>query len=143
MVGVVTEVNNSRGFAVITSAFPDGQATTSVVFPKFDSQFSGYNGGIQVQNLGTATTNMVAVYSGGGLATDLVDTWPNIQPKASFSVTGPNVVADDGVTKLPANFNGSVVVTSTGGQPIAGIYTSRNDDFTRGDTYTAYNGINK
>jgi len=48
------------------------------------------------------------------------------------------------VPGLPDGFNGSVTVVSLDGQPIAGIYTSKNDLPTAvGDYYSAYNGINK
>ena len=141
MVGVVTEVNSSRGYAVITNAVPEGKGSTVVTFPKFDNAFSNYFGGIQVQNVGSAATDMVAVFSGGGLLTDLTSTKTAVAPKASGIWYSETVVADDLVTTLPAGFNGSVVVTSSTAD-IAGIYTSKNSDTTRGDTYTAYDGVN-
>ncbi len=138
MVGVVTENKQEKGYGVVWSMIPDGSGTTTVLFPKFDRNYSGYNGGIQVQNIGTAPTRMQATFSKPGM-TDLSITSPAPIPAGgSWSIYGPSVPG------LPDGFNGSVTVVSLDGQPIAGIYTSKNDLPTAvGDYYSAYNGINK
>ncbi|MBC7237844.1 MAG: hypothetical protein H5T69_18535, partial [Chloroflexi bacterium] len=137
LLAVVTEVyeQGDKGFAVITSAVPDGTGTSTVLFPKFARTYYNYNGGIQIQNIGTQPTVLTATFSQAG-RTDVVVTSPTIQPGGSYFWYGPNV------TGLTENFGGSVTVVSSNGQPIAGIYTERNDT-EPGDSYTAYNGIQK
>jgi len=134
MVGVVIEVNTETGFSVISNAVPDGSGTTTVLFPKFDRTYYGYNGGIQVQNIGTAATQVTATFSYPGRA-DVTTSPVTVQPGGSTYWYAPNV---PGLTEA---FGGSVVVTSTG-QPIVGVYTGRNDTIS-GDSYTAYNGIQR
>lgn len=133
MVAVVSERNDVYGFEVISAGVADGSGTSVVLFPKFDSQYYDYDGGIQIQNIGNAPTTLTAVFSMQGRP-DVIKTSPEIAPGASYKWHGP----DQG---LGANFVGAVVVTSSG-QPIAGVYTSRNTVMS-GDTYSAYNGINK
>jgi len=137
VVGVVSENKQSKGYGVVWSATPDGTGTVTVLFPKFDRNYSGYNGGIQIQNIGTAATTMQATFSFPGL-TDVSITSGSIAAGNSWSVYGPSVAG------LSEGFHGSVTVVSLGGQPIAGIYTSKNDGATAmGDYYSAYNGIQK
>lgn len=140
MVGVVSEVKHEKGYGVVWSMIPDGTGTTVVLFPKFDRRYGNlYNGGIQVQNIGTAPTRLQVTFSGGNLPSDLplLPVGP-IAPGASHSWYGPNV------SGLPDGFYGAVTVVSLDGQPIAGVYTSKNDNpAVYGDYYSAYNGINK
>lgn len=133
MVGVVIEVNDGLGYSVISSAVPDGSGTSTVLFPKFDRTYYDYNGGIQVQNLGTETTTMQATFSLAG-QTDVTVASDPVAPGGSAYWYGPDV---PGLTDW---FYGSVVVVSLEDQPIAGVYTSRNEVL-KGDSYTAYNGI--
>ncbi len=137
LVGMVTEVHEQgdKGFAVISSAVPDGTGTSVVLFPKFARTYFDYNGGIQIQNIGTQATTVTAVFSQAGRP-DVTVVSPSIPAGESTFWYGPSV------TGLSENFGGSVVVTSNNGQPIAGVYTERND-VVPGDSYTAYNGIQK
>jgi hypothetical protein len=137
LVGIVTEVHEqgNKGFAVISSAVPEGTGTSVVLFPKFARTYYDYNGGIQIQNIGNQATTVTAVFSQAGRA-DVTVVSPSIAPGASTFWYGPNV-AD-----LSDFFGGSVVVTSNNGQPIAGVYTERNE-VEPGDSYTSYNGIQK
>lgn len=139
MVGVVTENKQEKGYGVVWSMIPDGTGTVTVLFPKFDRNFSGYNGGIQIQNIGSAPTRMQVTFSGGNLVTDLTPPASGyIAAGSSWTLYGPNV------SGLPDGFFGSVTVVSLDGQPIAGVYTSKNDNATAmGDYYSAYNGIQK
>jgi len=134
MVAVVSERNDIYGFEVISSGVGEGSGSDVILFPKFDSQYYDYDGGIQVQNIGDAPTTLTAVFSMQG-RTDVVKTSPVLAPGESFRWHGPN-------QGLGTGFVGAVVVTSSSGEPIAGIYTSRNTVLA-GDTYSAYNGINK
>lgn len=135
LVGIVTEVNEALGYAVIWNAIPGGSGTDTILFPKFDRTYYDYNGGIQIQNIGTQDTTLTAVFSQSGRADVTVVSGP-VAPGASTFWYAPNV------QDLTENFSGSVVVVSSNGQPIAGVYTSRNDILT-GDSYSAYNGIQK
>lgn len=135
VVGLVTEVQPNVGFSVVSGAIPDGSGTTVVVFPKFDRRYYDFNSGIQIQNVGTAATRVRLVWSQAGRADVIVET-PAIDPGKSWQIYGPNVPG------LTDNFVGSVVATALDGQPIAGVCTDRNDVL-KGDSYTAYNGIQK
>jgi hypothetical protein len=137
LVGIVTEVHeqDDKGFAVISSAVPDGTGTGVVLFPKFARTYFDYDSGIQIQNIGTEATTVTAVFSQAGRP-DVTVVSPSIPAGESTFWYGPNVAG------LSENFGGSVVVTSDNGQPIAGVYTERND-VEPGDSYTAYNGIQK
>ena len=134
MVAVVSERNESFGFEAITSGVTEDDSTSIVLFPKFDSQYYDYDGGIQIQNLGTTSTTLTATFSMQGRP-DVQKTSPLIAPGSSDRWHGPNV-------GLGSGFVGAVVVTSSNSQKIAGVYTSRNTVL-RGDTYSAYNGIAK
>lgn len=137
MVGIVTETQPERGYSVIWNAIGDGTASDTILFPKFDRRYSSYNGGIQIQNVGTTATTYVATFSQPGMSGPVQVTSPTVEPGAShfwYSETVPG---------LPDGFNGSVVVVSTSGSDIAGVYTSSNSNRTIGDTYVAYNGIQR
>lgn len=136
IVGLITEVNSSRGYSVISLAAPEGSGTTTVLFPKFDSNYSNYNGGITIQNMSTTTTTMHATFSMQGRS-DVITDSVQIGPGSSWALYGPNVVP-----ALGTGFVGSVVVVSLNSQPIAGVYTSRNAVLS-GDSYVAYNGMQK
>lgn len=133
MVALVTEVKSTLGYSVISVGVADGQATDTVLFPKFDSEFSNYNSGIQIQNVGTTTTTVTLTFSKAG-SPDVTKS-AQIGPGKSTAWYGPNL-------GLGAGWTGSVVAVSSGGVPIAGIHTNRNSALL-GDTYTAYNGIAK
>jgi len=135
MVGVVIENKSDLGYSAISSAVPDGSGSSTVLFPKFDRTYYDYNGGIQVQNLGTVATTLQATFSLAG-RTDVTVTSDPVPPGGSAYWYGPNV---SGLTEA---FYGSVVVISLEDQPIAGVYTSKNG-VKKGDSYTAYNGIQK
>jgi len=135
MVGIVTEVNTDTGYSVVWSAIPEGDSTDTILFPKFDRTYYDYNGGIQVQNLGDQPTTLVVTFSQPGRA-DVIVTSGTVDPGKSTYWYAPDV---PGLTEW---FFGSVTVVSVNGQPIAGVYTSRND-VASGDSYSAYNGIKK
>jgi hypothetical protein len=134
LVGLVTEVQRDRGYAVISSAVAQGTATSAVLFPKFTYEYYNYSGGIQIQNIGNQATTVVLTFSQAGRA-DVVVTSDPIPAGQSASWFGTHVPG------LTMDFNGSVTAVSNG-QPIAGIYTERNN-LQPGDTYVAYNGIQK
>lgn len=136
MVAIVSERNDTYGIDFASQGVADGSGTSTVLIPKFDSRFYDYDGGIQIQNLGTTTTTLRATFSMQG-RTDKVVTSPPVGPGSSYAWYGPNVVP-----ALGNGFVGSVVVVSLNSQPIAGVYTSRNVVLT-GDSAGAYNGIQK
>jgi uncharacterized protein YcfL len=137
IVGIVTETQPDRGYSVVWNAIGEGTASDTVLFPKFDRRYYDYNGGIQIQNVGTTNTTLVATFSKTGMPGPVQVTSGTLVPGASqmwYSETIPG---------LPDNFNGSVVVVSQSGSDIAGVYTSSNSNRTIGDTYVAYNGIQR
>ena len=140
MVGLATEVNNSRGFSIVWNTFGEGSGTDTIVFPKFTRNYSQYNGGIQIQNVGDQATTIIATFS--GCAGDVT-----VQSPAPVAPGASVFWFATAVAGLCDNLNGSVVVTNDNGaggsEPIVGVYTERNDDTTKGDTYTAYTGMNK
>ena len=133
LVGLVTEVRREMGYAVISSAVAQGTATNAVLFPKFTYEYYNYSGGIQIQNISDQATTVTLVFSQAGRADVTVST--SIPAGQSASWFGTHVPG------LTQDFNGSVTAVSDG-QPIAGIYTERNN-LQPGDTYVAYNGIQK
>jgi len=133
IVVLVSERNDATGFSVVWNGFADGSGTSSILFPKFDRAYYDYNGGIQIQNIGTQSCEICATWSPVS-GTDVNACQGPVAPGASVFWFGPNV------TGLLDNFHGSVVVFSDNGEPLAGVYTSRND-ILAGDTYSAYNGI--
>ena len=138
MVGIVTESNPNLGYSVIWNAIGEGTGTDTLLFPKCDRAYYDFNGGVTVQNLGTVATTVRCTFSGGGQPTDLTYDLGPIAPGASDWFYAPMIPG------LVDWFHGSVVCVSLESQPIAGVYTSRNDVRTGGgDTYSAYNGIQK
>jgi len=135
IVGLVTEARTDLGYAVVWNATPDGASTDTVLFPKFDRWYYNYSGGIQIQNQGSVATTMQATFSEPGYP-DVVAYSGSVGAGASCSWYGPDV------PNLRDGFHGSVTVTNSAGQPIAGVYTSRNS-VASGDSYTAYNGLSK
>jgi len=147
IVAIVNEDNrvgaaipNQEGRGSTYNAALDGEGTTSVFFSQVTSRYFGYSSGIQVQNVGAAATTVTAVFSAAGF-TDATVT-ATLQPNQSESWFAPNVVSG-------VDFNGSVVVTSSG-EPIVGItnMSSRTDVDPRwptnyGDSFLQYNGVNK
>ncbi|MHB1357114.1 MAG: hypothetical protein ACYCZF_14190, partial [Anaerolineae bacterium] len=136
MVAIVSERNDVYGFDFASQGVADGSGTSTVLFPKFDSLYYDYDGGIAIQNMGATTTTLRATFSMQGRADVVVDSAP-VGPGGSARWHGPNVVPS-----LGAGFVGSVVVISLNSQPIAGVYTSRNVVLS-GDSAGAYNGIQK
>ncbi|MBN1399610.1 MAG: hypothetical protein JXA74_02160 [Anaerolineae bacterium] len=142
IVVLVSEVKTAEGFGVTWGGFAEGSGSSAILFPKFDRTYYGYNGGIQIQNLGDEACDITATWSQQG-RTDVPDTKYDVQPGESIFWYGPNVPG------LTENFSGSVVVVSSNGEPIAGVYTSRSDApvgsqyYRSGDSYSAYNGIAK
>lgn len=141
IVATVNEDNRTEGRGTTYNAFPDGSQTTTVLMPQVNSRYYGYSGGVQVQNVGTATASMTATFSGAGFAD--VTVAASVAANASKSWFAPDEIGG-------AGFNGSVVVVSD--QPIVGIgnFSYRQDRDAGdswadnyGDSYVTYNGINK
>lgn len=132
LVGVVTETNLNLGTTYIFEALPTGG--TSILFPKFDRNYYGYNGGIQFQNVSGSDATVYATFSGGGLTSDVTTAPVTLAPGAS------SYWYSESVPGLIDNFYGSVVVTSD--QDIVAVYTSLNNKGGRvGDHTNSYVGI--
>lgn len=99
-----------------------------VSLPLLFKDYFGYNSFFSVQNVGQAATTVTVTYAGGGVAANTTDT-VTIQPGASHRFD------QAASTKLPADFNGSAIVTSSGSN-IAAVVTQ----YGRGQSLT-YNGF--
>jgi hypothetical protein len=136
VVVLVSERNDVTGYSVTWSGFADGSGAPSILFPKFDRTYYDYNGGVQIQNLGTQACMVCGTWSpvGGG------DVNPPclgpVAPGASVQWFGPNVAG------LPDNSTSGVVIYSDNGEPLAGLYNFRNEVLA-GDSGGAYNSMSK
>jgi len=139
IVATSSNANTTKGHDFIYNGINDGAASGTVLFPKYERRaYAGaqWIGGIQVQNLGTAATTFVATFSGSNLASDLVITSPTIQPGAPWALNAGSIAG------LPDGFAGAVVIVSSNGGAVSGVYTGRND-VKLGDSVNCYNGIKK
>lgn len=136
VVVTVSNLNEEEGHDFLYNGAASETATSTVLFPKFDKNFTPdvWVGGIQVQNLGDTTTDLIATFSGGGLTSDVSITRYDVAPGASAYWFNPS--------ELPDGFNGSVTVVSESGGDIVGVYTGRNDNMV-GDTVGCYEGMQK
>ncbi len=125
-----------QGFSVTYSAFGAGAGSTAVGFSQVTSRYYGYSGGVQVQNVGTASTTVTAVFSAPGYS-DVTQTM-SVAPGAKAEWFAP-------IATGYWNWNGSVRVTAS--QPLVGIAnnSSRYDWDNRyaaihGDSFLCYEG---
>jgi len=126
------------GRSITYSGFVDGVQTTTMVFPQVTARLSGYNSGVQVQNVSNAEANVTFTFSGG---TQDYSASYTLAAGESKSVFVPDIVTQ-------SNFNGSCVVTSD--QPIVGIANTSiwwgsglGDVQKYGDSYLCSKGVNK
>jgi hypothetical protein len=109
-----------------------GSGATKLYVPRLVKGYYGYEGGIKVQNVGTAATDVTITYYFG--ANNYAQTISNLAPGAASSVymggsSAPAVLA--GVTG-----SGGAVITSSG-QPIVATVNEDNRSEGRGITYNA------
>lgn len=138
-VGAAIPGHEGRG--VTYNAFVAGAETDTVFFSQVTNRATGYTGGIQVQNVGTAPATVTTVWSAPGKTT--VTNQKTIAPNDSVAWFGPQVISETG-------FNGSVTVTAD--QPIVGIANGSywqtieaSDNWAPnvGDSFLTYNGVNR
>jgi hypothetical protein len=118
--------NNNFNYGGAYSGFSAG--ANSVTVPLLFKGSFGFNSFFNVQNTGTADTNVTVTYSGGGLSAPVTES-KAVKPGSSerFDQTAN--------ASLPAGFNGSAIVTSSG-QPIAAAVVENGPT-----TLLAYNGF--
>ncbi|MBN1135987.1 MAG: hypothetical protein JXM73_05355 [Anaerolineae bacterium] len=146
IVAIVNASNPNKKEAQTYSAIPDGSGAATVSFPLVMKSFPGPTGGwdtnFLVQNIGTAACTSVTVDYSDDVNTGAVG--------PSYTIAGPIAVGayvsvyQPGDTNLPANwYSGSVAVTCTNGEPLAGIVNETNhiNNTSNGDWSMSYNGF--
>jgi len=138
-VGAIVPGHEGRG--VTYNAFVDGMQTDTIFFSQVTSRFTGFTGGIQVQNVGTETATVTTVWSAPGFTS--VTSTKTVAPNQSVDWFGPQVITQPG-------FNGSVTVVAD--QPIVGMANGSywqsvdpSDNWAPnvGDSFLTYNGVNR
>ncbi|HEU5014464.1 MAG TPA: hypothetical protein VFT66_18210 [Roseiflexaceae bacterium] len=118
--------NNSFFYGEAYGGFSAG--ANSVTVPLLFKGSFGFNSFFNVQNTGTAATDVTVTYSGGGLSASVTEK-KTVQPGSSERF-------DQGTNgQLPAGFNGSAVVSSSS-QPVAVAVIENGPT-----TLLAYNGF--
>ncbi len=103
--------------------FPSG--STKLLVPRFVRRFYGYNGGMSIQNLGTAPTTVSMAFTFAGSTYNF--TSPAIQPGAAYPIYATDIAVLAPVDALAMSQRfGSVVLTSDAGQPIIAIVNEDN-----------------
>jgi hypothetical protein len=127
---VAQHVQAERGNVMAYTGF--SRATTTVGLPLLFKESNGWNSGVQVQNTGTAETNVTLTYfanDGLVLAENAI-----VGPGSSITFYQRDNPA------LPAGYVGSGVLSSSGGQPIVAVVNQVN--YLRlGDNAMAYEGV--
>jgi hypothetical protein len=127
---VVQEINAERGTGMAYSGF--GPGTPNISVPVIFKGSSGWDSGIQVQNLApTDATVNVTYFHPQGISVDA----------ARVAGGGSTTFYQPDVADIPPNTIGSAIVSSGAGEPIVAIVIVVN--YTRpGDASMSYEGIN-
>jgi len=124
----------NAGTSVATSAFQSynafGAGSTKLYVPRIVRHFYGYEGGLTIQNIGTANTDVTVNFLFAGKT--YTHTVTALKPNASKVLYMGNPLTSLGT----ANGTGSAVVTSSG-QPIVAIINEDNRTIGQGSTYNA------
>jgi hypothetical protein len=125
--GVVNFYNNGASAAVTQfnsyTAFAGG--SNKLAAPRFVRNFYGYNGGLTIQNVGTAPTSVTVSFTFGG-ATYVLNTGA-IAPGATFAPYAPNITQLAPVDSLPVGSRfGSIVMEAAAGGSIVAIVNEDN-----------------
>lgn len=113
---------------------PDDAGTklyAPVIYRRYKVPQFGWNTNIYVVNMGTAPAQVQVTYIGGGLTTPVTETQ---------IITNSGRFQQDSSAVLPEDFEGSAVIESLNGQPIAAVVLEATS---RGplDRATAYNAV--
>lgn len=105
------------------TAFPAGANT--LLAPRFVRNFYGYNGGLTIQNVGSAPTSVAITFSFAG--SQYVVNTGTINPGATFAPYAPNIAALAPVDALPVGQRtGSIVMQAAAGGSIVAIVNEDN-----------------
>ncbi|MCD6520653.1 MAG: hypothetical protein J7M05_12110, partial [Anaerolineae bacterium] len=123
----------NAGTSVETAAFQSynafGSGATKLYVPRLVKDYYGYQGGLKIQNVGTADTDVtITYYFGGNTYTQTIN---GLKPGAAVGLYMPNVTELAGVSG-----SGSAVITSSG-QPIVATVNEDNRTLGQGITYNA------
>jgi hypothetical protein len=142
---VVTGANSTDKLAAIavkSNSFADASSSQFLVYsgsitggtklyvPKIVNGYSGFDGGISIQNVSSSTATVTVTFTFGSVTKTKTLT---IAPQASASIYAPLATMDDGST-LPAGA-GSAVINSTAN--VVAVVNERNDTVGFADTYRA------
>lgn len=125
--GVVNFYNSgaSASAAQFNSYTAFSSGANMAVAPRFVRNFYGYNGGLTIQNVGTAATSVTITFSFAG--TPYVVNTGSIAPGATYSPYAPNIAALAPVDALPVGQRfGSIVMQAAAGGSIVAIVNEDN-----------------
>lgn len=115
---------SSQATAAFQSYNPFTGGATKLYVPRLLLNYFDYQGGIKIQNVGTAATNVTVTYFFG--ANSYTQTITGLQPGAAFPIYMPDVAeVPDTVGGHPVGA-GSAVITSSGGVPIVATVNEDN-----------------
>jgi hypothetical protein len=128
---VVQEINEGRGAGMAYSGF--GGGTPNVSVPVIYKDWSAWDSGIQVQNLGSADAVVNVTYHLAG--------GQNVVEAVLITAGNSETFYQPANPNLTAGTIGGATLTSNGGQPIVAIVNQVNYNLT-GDGSMVYEGIN-
>ncbi len=112
LAALVNAVKQGAGLAIATEAFNAGG--TMLQIPLVYRDFAGWNSGLQLQNLGSASTTVtVSFYHEDGR--EAASVTRTVDPGVGWTIYLPDV------TDLPSAFVGPAVATSLNGGPLAAM----------------------
>lgn len=136
--------------AAFQSYNPFIEGATTLYVPRLLQNYFGYQGGIKIQNVGSANTNVtIKYYFGGSQYTQVIS---GLKPGAAYPIYMPDVAeVPDSVGGHPTGA-GSAIITSSDGVPIVATVNEDNrvgasvpngiaGHEGRGTTYNAFLGI--
>jgi hypothetical protein len=128
LVGIVNQLNSGANKGGSYNSFDPADATATVVFPLVQDRFFGFFTGVNIVNLGPATT--VTCSFSGTTATQ----------GGALAANGTLTLVQQG--QIAANYNGSAKCTATGaGAKIIGVANQVNVSSTA-DQFFVYEGTN-
>ena len=125
--GVINFYNNgaSAGATQFNSYTAFSSSANLLVAPRFVRNFYGYNGGLTIQNVGAAPTNVKVTFTFAG--TPYVMNTGAIAPGATFAPYAPNIAVLAPVDSLPVGSRfGSIVMQADPGGSIVAIVNEDN-----------------
>jgi hypothetical protein len=132
-------VQADGGIAVVANLYNDGtvssqsqllsyngfaSGSTKLLVPRFVRRFYGYNGGMSIQNIGTASTTVQIVFT--FLGTSYTYNSPAIAAGAALFLYAPNITELNPVDSLAIGSRTGTAVITSSGQPVIAIVNEDN-----------------